>query len=159
MKKTIFKLNDIGAVLTSVTCDNTQVNITMLNCLGANISDHEMKVTLSDKNCKNGPIFVMLDTAHLIKLVRNTLGDLKTLVSNDGELIRWQFIQELYELQTEEGLHLANKLRKKHQKRPEEVQFQGWLNEAALVSNAQAIQTNFAPSSCAARGSHEPKSI
>ena len=73
-----------------------------------------MKITLSARNCENKSIFVILDAAHLIKLVRNTLGDLKTIISKNGEAIRWYFVQELYNLQTEEGLHLANKLRRRH---------------------------------------------
>ena len=101
MNNAISKLNEIGVVITSVTCDNTQVNITMLNCLGANVHSNNMKVTLKEKNVEKNPIFVLLDAAHLIKLVRNTLGDMKTLVSPDGNPIKWNFVQELYRLQTQ----------------------------------------------------------
>ena len=110
----IERLNQTGVVITSITCDNTQVNITMLNNLGAKITAKDMKVTLNKKNCDNKPIFVIMDVSHLIKLVRNTLGDMKTLISPDGQAVSWRYVQELHKLQSIEGLHLANKLRKCH---------------------------------------------
>ena len=114
VKNAIEKLNQTGVVITSITCDNTQVNITMLNNLGARISANNMKVTLDKKNSENKPIFVIMDVAHLIKLIRNTLGDMKTLISPDGQVVSWKYVKELNNLQSTEGLHMANKLRKSH---------------------------------------------
>ena len=59
-------------------------------------------------------IFVVLDTSHLIKLARNTLGDLKLLFTEDGRRIQWNLICELEKLQSGQGLHLANKICKDH---------------------------------------------
>ena len=50
----------------------------------------------------------------MLKLARNTLGDMKVLADKDGELIRWDQIVALNELQQKQGLHLANKLRMAH---------------------------------------------
>ena len=55
-------------------------------------------------------VFIILDICHMLKLMRNTLGDGGILVDADGQKIRWQYLVELNKLQQEEGLHLANKL-------------------------------------------------
>ena len=55
----------------------------------------------------------MFDACHLIKNVRNCLGDLKVLYSN-GKEINWNYIEALHALQLDYDLHLGNKLRGKH---------------------------------------------
>ena len=35
-------------------------------------------------------------------------------MDGEGHLVKWEFVAKLHELQTQEGLHLANKLKKKH---------------------------------------------
>lgn len=50
----------------------------------------------------------------MLELVRNTLGDWKTLKVKNGNFIQWQYLCELHNLQQIEGLYLANKLRSAH---------------------------------------------
>jgi len=50
----------------------------------------------------------------MIKLVRNTLGDKKVLINNEGSAIKWDYIKELQNIQESKGLHAANKLKKTH---------------------------------------------
>ena len=57
-------------------------------------------------------IYVLLDICHMLKLVRNSFATCTVVKDSIGDLVRWQFINELHKLQTREGLHLANKLRK-----------------------------------------------
>ena len=55
-----------------------------------------------------------IDPPHLIKLTRNTLGDLGVLIDNNGERILWVFIWRLHQLQLSQGMHLANKIKQEH---------------------------------------------
>ena len=55
-----------------------------------------------------------MDPPHLIKLTRNTLGDLGVLIDRDGNQVKWEYIKHLHTLQKKEGLHLANKLTPEH---------------------------------------------
>ena len=55
-----------------------------------------------------------MDPPHLIKLTRNTLGDLGVLVDRDGNFVKWEYIRSLHILQKTQGLHLANKLTPEH---------------------------------------------
>jgi len=50
----------------------------------------------------------------MLKLVRNTLGDKKSIVDGNGELIKWDYVVNLHKLQEQEGLHLGNRLRSAH---------------------------------------------
>ena len=71
-------LNETGVRVTNVTCDNAASNITALTLLGAKLSKlKELKVTLNLENTLQVPIFVILDTCHLMKLVRGTFHDMQ----------------------------------------------------------------------------------
>lgn len=50
----------------------------------------------------------------MIKLVRNVFGDVKVLHDGSDKNIIWQYIMEFHNVQQQEGLHLANKLRAAH---------------------------------------------
>jgi len=40
----------------------------------------------------NEPIYIFWDAAHMLKLVRNTLGDKKVLINDKNEEIQWSHI-------------------------------------------------------------------
>lgn len=50
----------------------------------------------------------------MIKLVRNCFGEKKTFIDIDDNVIDFQFVEKLNNLQESEGLHLGTKLRKTH---------------------------------------------
>lgn len=50
----------------------------------------------------------------MLKLVRNVIGDLKNIVDRNNQFIRWSDLVHLHELQQQENMHLANKLRSAH---------------------------------------------
>ena len=60
------------------------------------------------------PVNILLDNCNCIKLVRNTFSDLGEMKDGDGETIQWCFIARLYELQSMELCHLANKITRNH---------------------------------------------
>jgi hypothetical protein len=125
--------------LTNLCCDNAASNTAALNLLGAALLDPEkLKVSIDKVNAAGEPIFIVLDPSHLIKLARNTLGDLHLLFTEDGRRIEWKFVSELEKLQAEEGLHLANKITKEH------VQFSKKKMKVSLA--AQVLSASVADS-------------
>ena len=111
----IENLNESGIIVTNLTCDNAASNISALTILGARISClNDLKVTLNQKNCLGEPIYVILDTCHLMKLVRGTIHDMGILYNSEGKKIRWSYFEALLKIQTEDGLHLGNKVKKDH---------------------------------------------
>jgi len=49
----------------------------------------------------------------MLKLVRNTLGDKKSVVDGADYFIKWDYIENVHKLQ-EHGLHFGNRLRSRH---------------------------------------------
>ena len=114
MRKAIELVNNTGSVITNIACDNPKVNLSMLKHLGAVLDPDNLNPKLNIKNVLGLYILAMPDSPHLIKLTRNTLGDLEVLIDGDGNEIKWEFIVHLYSLQCETGVYLANKIRKAH---------------------------------------------
>ena len=62
-------------------------------------------------------VYVIFDVCHMLKLIRNLLGDKKVIYADtNGNLmpIKWQYIEELNNVQQDLGFTLGNKLKKKH---------------------------------------------
>jgi len=60
------------------------------------------------------PVVVFLDPCHMLKLVKNTLGDKKSIVDDNNNFVKWKYIEKLHQLQEAEGLHLGNRIRHSH---------------------------------------------
>lgn len=86
----------------------------MCNHLGANLIYGPNFQPYFTNPITNETCYIFYDLCHTIKLVRNTLGDLKILRTVHGEEISWHYIEKLFELQKNEGLRLAHKLTAKH---------------------------------------------
>lgn len=103
---------EVGVEVTNLTFDGAPSNFAMSRCLGCELDSVD---TLKPYFEINGSrVFIFPDPSHMIKLVRNALGDKKKLLNNNGEVIDWKFLENLNELQLNEGLHLGNKLRSAH---------------------------------------------
>lgn len=59
----------------------------------------------------NDKVYVILDPCHMMKLVRNTIGDFKEMRSNDY-LVRWDYFKKA--VQEANGLHAGTKLCRRH---------------------------------------------
>ena len=88
--------HDINVV--NLTCDGPSVNISMLQSLGACLDPQNLKTFFTVDNQK---INVKMDAVHMLKLVRNTLGEYKVLRYGES-LIKWEYIVKLNELQKAE---------------------------------------------------------
>ena len=114
VKVCIQRLHDAGVRVTSLTCDGPSCHLSMLRELGLSIDLSNMVTYFIHPHVPKLRVYVFLDICHMLKLVRNTLGEWGTLVNRDGEKIHWQYLVDLHNLQDAEGLRLANKLKKMH---------------------------------------------
>ena len=109
------KLHEVGITVISLTFDGSAANLAMANHLGCKLdvlTDEfvtSFKHPLADYN-----VSLFLDPCHMLKLVRNTLGDKKSVVDGSGDIIKWDYITNLHKLQEQEGLHFGNQLRSAH---------------------------------------------
>lgn len=129
-------VNDAGVTVVSLTCDGTSCNVAMANRLGCSISTKNLK-TFFPHPCTGNPVFLFLDPSHMLKLVRNTLGDYGILVQGK-QRIEWKYIKLLHEVQNEQALHLGNKLTKDH------VQY--WRQKMKVKLAAQVFSNSVADS-------------
>lgn len=60
------------------------------------------------------PVYGLLDVAHMIKLLRNSLANYGALIDSEGGQIQWKYIEQLHQLQLGEGFRFGTKIRKKH---------------------------------------------
>jgi len=107
-------LHDCGIIIKTVTCDGAASNLSMIRFLKCNISQPVNLQTYFQHPISKHKVYVFLDPCHMLKLIRNTLGEYKCLVNKNGHDIKWEYIVALHELQENENLHIGNKLRKGH---------------------------------------------
>lgn len=106
-------LHETGLKIISITCDGTSTNLGMFRELGCDFNVSLLQ-TYFPHPVTRERVAAFLDPCHMLKLVRNTFGDMKTLVDANNCFIQWSHIIELHELQESEGMHLGNKLRNAH---------------------------------------------
>ena len=138
MIKAIDHVNQTGAVITNITCDNPPSNLKMLKHLGASLDPENLDPRLKFKNVLDKYILAMPDTPHLLKLTRSALGDCEVLVDGDGNQIKWDYIRQLHILQTSSEFHFANMLRKHH--------IEYWKNRMNVRFAAQVLSRRTANS-------------
>lgn len=115
VKDALVLSHKFGVKIWSVTCHGTYTNLLAMKYLGCDIFC-ERYVDLRTyffHPSTNEKVFFTPDACHNVKLARNTLGDLKTLVS-DGGTVEWQYIEKLHDLQLKLKLKIANKLTSAH---------------------------------------------
>ena len=94
-----------GFKVRTVTCDGTSTNFSVIRQFGCNLGN-----SLEDIS----GIFYSESFADPIKLARNALAYLRTIVDGKDNANEWKYIILLHEAQIKEGLKFANKLSKKH---------------------------------------------
>lgn len=105
--------NETGAHLNSLTFDGAYVNKAMCTKLNASFKYESLTSSITNVINKE-PIFLFLDPCHMVKLVRNTFGDIQVFKNNEGKYIKWVFIEKLFEKLNIEGLRAGTKLTKRH---------------------------------------------
>ena len=86
----------------------------MLSELGARLKPNNLLPWFPNPSNSCEKVYVLLDVCHMLKLLRNTLADLDTIVDGNNSRIRWQYLVELEKLQSREGLRIGNKLKLAH---------------------------------------------
>ncbi|KAF2892739.1 hypothetical protein ILUMI_13434 [Ignelater luminosus] len=81
--KSAFLIEESGAQCRSITFDEAAVNIAMCNELGTQYQFPDLKPSFQFNNME---VHTFWDACHIVKLVRNTLGDRKILYDPNGKL-------------------------------------------------------------------------
>jgi hypothetical protein len=109
------KLHDVGINVIALTFDGASSNIAMANNLGCNLDVDDVNFSTFFRHpVSDEPVVIFFDPCHMLKLIRNTLADKKSLVDDENKFVDFEFINKLHKLQDSEGLHLGNRLRSAH---------------------------------------------
>ena len=136
IKVYIKKLHDVGIDIISLICDGPSCHFAMLNALGADLKVPYIQPYFLNPLDKEKKIYDFLDICHMLKLIRNTLGDSGILHDKDGNTISWQYLVELQKLQEKEGVRLGNKLKLSH--------IQWWQQKMKVNLAAQTFSASVA---------------
>ena len=115
IRSSLIKLHEIGVEVVSLTLDGTSEHLSMVQKLGAkfDIACNVIQPYFLHPVTQNY-VYVIYDGCHMLKLIRNVLGDWKRLLDSDNNKIEWKYITSLAYLQETEGLRGGNKLRLNH---------------------------------------------
>lgn len=102
-------LHEHNINIIAMTFDGAPINLTMCNILGCNLMPTSSFQTYFSHPVTQEKIAVFLDPCHSLKLLRNCLGNHKSIIDDKGNMIRWEYFMKLHEIQSNEGLYLANK--------------------------------------------------
>lgn len=78
----------------------------MANKLGCSIDTDNLRYSFQHSSTVE-PVYFFLDPSHMLKLVRNTLGQVLYEYDSESNRVEWKFLEQLYAQQQEEGLHLG----------------------------------------------------
>lgn len=114
IKSVLTHSHNTGLTIWSVTCDGAYTNVSTLKLLGCKIGNNYEDI----ESCFEHPVtrtklYYIPDACHILKLARNILANNSVLESDTG-YIRWDHIRNLFKVQKDLTLKLANKLSMAH---------------------------------------------
>lgn len=112
LMKVIKELTIAGVNITNIVCDGLSVNLNVFQELGCSFSTENLKTYFTNPY-NNSKIYVLLDACHMIKLVRNALGDLRSMVDPVLGPIKWFYFETLESFRTNHKF-VTNRFNKKH---------------------------------------------
>lgn len=115
IRQALNRLHDVSIEICSLTLDGPPEHFSTVAKLGAVLeSGSNTKPFFYHPSDRNHKVYVVFDPCHMLKNIRNCLGDLKILKDHDNNFIKWEYIENLAALQESEGLRLGNRLRNLH---------------------------------------------
>jgi hypothetical protein len=131
----IEEVEKTGAKAVSLTADGPSTHLTMMRELGAKLDPDNMVPFFPNPSHPSRRVHVILDLVHMLKLVRNSLGSSRIIKSPSG-LVKWEYIENLHNLQEEIGLRAGTKIKKQH------IEWQ--RNKMKVSIAAQTLSTSVA---------------
>lgn len=127
-------LTNIGIRVVSLTSDGLASNPATYEILGASINEMDAVTPYFRNPDTDEKVYVIYDIPHMLKNVRNCLGDKLILRDKFNRTIEWKFIERLY--RSKKNDLASHKLTKKH------IDFEG--NKMNVTLAAQTISNSVA---------------
>lgn len=114
LKEIIGKLTNIGVTIINVAFDGFSANATMATLLGANLNVMSDNFRPFFFNGNGQKIFIMYDNCHMLKLMRNTIGNVGTILNGKNEQIQWSLFEKLMQFGITKEFSQTHKMNRKH---------------------------------------------
>ncbi|ODM99579.1 DNA transposase THAP9 [Orchesella cincta] len=143
LAKCLHAMHNAGGKVISITFDGLPANFKAMESMGANFElGTERFKTFIEHPSTNERIYLMPDSSHMFKLVRNNFKACKILKNGKDEVINWGFIARLQEIQDFEGVRAGNKLTKAH------VQFERKKMNTRLMAHTLSHSSSTGITTC-----------
>ena len=106
------RLYETGVRTICITCDGPAAFYHVV--YARNESGHKRHKAIFIHSTTKEKIFGLLDTCHMLKLVRNCFASLGRFRDSEGGVIDWKFIKALENIQSTEGFRAGNRLSARH---------------------------------------------
>lgn len=131
LKDIVAEIRNCGVRVLNITFDGLNSNSTMCETLGATFKLNDWKPFFKLPGDNNN-IYIIFDPSHMLKLMRNCLGNKKYIINGDGSKIEWKYFESLESFRIKKELTHLHKLTKKH------MQFQGNKMNVRLASETMS---------------------
>lgn len=129
------KLYEVGCVEVSVTADGAPCNVKAFETLGCKFHSTNLQSLFPHPSNASMKVCAILDVCHMMKLFRNMFHEYKVIkVPGVGDA-KWRHIEQLQNIQENEGMTLANRLSRQH------VQYQNQKMKVKLAVQVVFLQT------------------
>lgn len=112
VKELIVEITEAEIEISNLTFDGLAANIAMCEIFGCSFKNEIKPFFLNPVNKR--PIHIIFDPSHMLKLVRNTLGNRETLYDNKNHKIEWKYIVELEKVSRGSIFGHAHKITQRH---------------------------------------------
>lgn len=112
LKTIITEISNTGAELLNIAFDGLVTNFTTCKQLGASFNMNDFRPYFPNP-VGGGPIRIILDPCHMLKLARNCLDIEKFIYDGDGRKIEWKHFESLESRRVKNNF-ITHKLTKKH---------------------------------------------
>lgn len=141
IKTILYKCHEVGIDVVSLTFDGHRSNLSAMELLCCKYKNPKELKTTFKHPCADYEVAVFLDFCHMLKLIRNHFEAKEVFLYKDDE-IKFVYVKKLAELQEETGLHLANRLTKKH------IQFRNSIMNVKLATQLLSRSVSVAIEFC-----------
>uniref|UniRef100_A0A2H8TFJ2 THAP domain-containing protein 9 n=1 Tax=Melanaphis sacchari TaxID=742174 RepID=A0A2H8TFJ2_9HEMI len=114
IKSALLIIHNTGLRVWGITFDGAFTNFSSMKILGCKFQDSytDLKSWINHP-ISNEKVFNVPEPYHMLKLAHNTLGNAKLIITNKG-VVRWDYIENLFKVQSDLSLKLDNKLSQAH---------------------------------------------
>ena len=145
VKTAFIKLHESGIHGIALVMDGHATNQAMVQELGGSLRPDHIITDFEHPTESSWHIYIFFDACHMLKVLRNALEAMKTIVLPGIGTARWSDIVKLHELQHKEGLRAANRITEAHvhfQQQKMKVQLAARTLSASVGTALQFLMAN-----------------